>query len=826
MSIFQKIKSFITPKKIVSLAAISSCLFLFYSMNSLAQQNTVVYKKDILHYHTGNSTQGGGCYSIQKTGTNTHKDYCDGTMNYWPAYDTTTCSACGASYSGDQSHRGCWHYETETTYYTYYELGCGAGDGACVGSLSVVQSTADWTKNLVLTASYQNTGSMKVSDKPYIWNGTQAGSSNTYSVNANGSYTLQLNADEASDTRSAIITIPVKNVDVTAPAIQTHTLQPASGWTKDGVLITITSATDLQPDGSAGCGLHGTPYSFDGGKTWSAQNSFCYTKNGTHTIFVRDRLDNRSTYSVSIQNIDSTPPVIEAVEFDHTKNISSTKVEVNVKDVQPDGSAGSGLHKTAYSFDGGKTWTGDNTYTVTQNGILKIAVRDQSGNIVYREVNIQNLDCIAPEISYTMSTDMWTNEAVTVYLSVSDINEDGTQGSGLAEEGYSLDGGDTWFCENELVFEENGHFTITARDRNNNISTVVVDIMNIDKKQPEVSVTMEVLDEGLGKKVKLQAEAEDEDSGIPDEAYSWDEGSTYSDQSSKIVTENGTYQVYVRDKAGNESSAVIEVDVFRKWIPEFPFIPKEEETTEEETEVELETEEETETELESEMEVETETELETEETETETEIEESMSKTETETTSRKELKEEPQKENQIEPKLEKKTERMEKSILQPKTKNKTKRAEEEMEPETETQEWETEEVTVIMEERIDEPRPMPVKEAEKNRSWETLLWFLGLLLVVVFTFVFMVLIWSRTIAVYVKKPNGRKQYMGRLWILRKDEHYIVKIPDSIMKKAMTMCFRFRPSLLFVYSHKNEEVHFWFPDGVCITLTIERNMEME
>jgi hypothetical protein len=121
---------------------------------------------------------------------------------------------------------------------------------------------------------------------------------------------------------------------------------------------------------------------------------------------------------------------------------------------------------------------------------------------------------------------------------------------------------------------------------------------------------------------------------------------------------------------------------------------------------------------------------------------------------------------------------------------------------------------------------MPVKEAEKNRSWETLLWFLGLLLVVVFTFVFMVLIWSRTIAVYVKKPNGRKQYMGRLWILRKDEHYIVKIPDSIMKKAMTMCFRFRPSLLFVYYHKNEEVHFWFPDGVCITLTIERNMEME
>ena len=43
MSIFQKIKSFFIPKKMLFIIGISVCLFLFFPMNSLAQQN--VYQK-------------------------------------------------------------------------------------------------------------------------------------------------------------------------------------------------------------------------------------------------------------------------------------------------------------------------------------------------------------------------------------------------------------------------------------------------------------------------------------------------------------------------------------------------------------------------------------------------------------------------------------------------------------------------------------------------------------------------------------------------------------------------------------------------------------
>ena len=819
MSIFQKIKSFFIPKKMLFIIGISVCLFLFFPMNSLAQQN--VYQKGILHHHTGNSESGGGCYSLKKTGTNTEKIKCDGTMNYWAAYNTTTCSRCGASYSGDQSGRGCWYEETETTYYTYYDLGCGLEEGACVGTLTVTQSTTDWAKSLVLTASYANTGNMTVYNPSFIWNGTQPSGSSTYGVNANGTYTLQLNADENSDTQSAVLTIDVRNIDVTAPMLKTHSIEPASAWTKDGVTVALVGAVDLQPDGSAGSGLHETPYSYDGGKSWTAESSHHYTENGTYSIFVRDRLGNNSSYTISFGNVDNAPPVIKSVEFDHTENIPLTEIVVSASDLQPDGSAGSGLHETPYSFDGGKTWSADNTFAVTQNGTVKIAVRDQLGNIVYREENIQNLDRTAPKFSYTMSTEFWTNKEVSLHLSASDVNEDGTDGSGLADTWYSLDNGKTWSGEEILVFEKNIRLAITVRDRNDNTSTVWVNIDQIDKEEPSVLLNMEILEDGLNKKVKLQAQGEDDDSGLHEEAYSWDGGNTFSDQDTKIITENGTYQVHVRDKAGNCSNAVIEVDVFPAPLPELPFFPEEEESTEVETEEET-------------TEIETDMESEEEVTEIETDMESEVAETETgsdkeagsEIENRKEHEAESETETIVETEAE--TETLTENVVKPKEKNNTElNAEVETETETEPETGiVTEITTVTLEERIENPPITSVETIEKEPLWEVMLRVLGLMLITVFVIISIFFIWSRTIAVYVKKANGRKQYMGRLWILRRDERYVVTIRDSLVEKAMTMCFCFRPSLLFVDFHKDEEIHFLFPEGVCITLTIERNMEME
>jgi len=541
----------------------------------------IFFTQNIYHQHTG-SSGGGGCYSIMQTGKRTETERCSGKMNYYSSYDRSQCSKCGAAYSGDQSGRRCWYTKTKTVSYTYYDLGCNKGGDTLLGSLTVEQSTGEWVKSLILTGFYETNGGMSVASQPYIWNGSSATDNNTYEVNNSGVYTLQLNADANANTAGAIVSVDVRNVDVTGPVIRVHSQEPSSDWTKDGVVVTLTDVADLQPDGSEGCGLHEMPYSYDGGKSWTAENTHIYLENGTHSIFVRDALANQSSYDVTFNNVDCSGPVIESVDYDHTKNIKDTVIVVTAKDLQPDGSEGIGLHDTPYSFDGGQTWTADNALPVNKNGTISIVVRDKLENEMHMEETVANLDCTGPEIIYKMEPDSWTRKNVIIKLEARDINEDGSEGIGLEENWYSLDGGITWVNKRELEYDKNRTITIIARDKNNNQSSKRIKIKQIDREEPWVSVKMEQIGSGTDMIVKLIATAGDDYSGLHDKAYSWDKGCTYGTDNTKIVTENGTYQITVRDKALNWRYALIEVDVFP--IIEFPAFEMKEKKVESETE--------------------------------------------------------------------------------------------------------------------------------------------------------------------------------------------------------------------------------------------------
>ncbi len=758
-SIIEKRNSILTQKKALLIATILGSQILFFPLITYAQTEEsmtvageitgteetqveevtadkgIIFEMDICHKHTGNE-DGGGCYSVKRQKEEKKTIPCGGSMVYWPALDSTSCSSCGASYYGDESGRDCWYSKEETVTRTYYELGCQKTENTVVGKLFLKQSTTDWVKTMTLTGGYQITGDMQVSSKPYIWNGESATENNVYEVNASGDYTLQLNADGNANTGAAIVTAKIRNVDVTAPVIKGCVKEPNADWTKEGITVTVTEVVDLQPDGSEGCGLHELPYSYDNGETWTAEASHHYLENGTFTIWVRDKLENISSCEVSFQNIDTAPPILQSVEYDHTKNILSTLVSISATDLQPDGSEGCGLHELPYSFDGGKTWTDQNTYTVTKNGTLQIAVRDKLENICIVEEIISNIDCTGPEITYKMEPASWTNRDVVLRLSAKDINEDGSQGIGLADTWYSLDGGTSWSNKKEIEFEENQKVTVIARDCYDNRTTKRIKINQIDKGLPWVSLKMEIIGNGMDRKVKLQAYAGDDYSGLPEECYSWNKGCSYSTESSLIVSENGTYQVNVRDKAGNVNYAQIVVDVFPTLFQSSPVI------------------------------------LETIEAESET-----------------------------------KTDMME-----------------------ETEEWESEIVMVTMEERIEAPEEMTVQaismeDTEVDSLWEKLLFFLFLILcILLFVFLF-ILFWSRIIRVFAKDTHGKLRFLGILWIGKKENRYTVKIPDFIMENAMTKQFCFKVSSIFADSHKDEDIFFLFPEDVCVTLTIERMMEM-
>lgn len=548
------------------------------------EEYTAFFSENIYHKHTGSKDNGGGCYSVSKSGTKKKTVKCNGSMVYWPDTDSSQCSKCGAGYSGDQSHRSCWKEETTTVRYTYYEVGCGKSSSTLLGTLTVTPSTTEWTRSLTLTGMYEIIGDMEVADKPYIWNGEEATECNTYEVNSSADYTLELNADSNANTAAAVVTAKIRNVDVTAPTVRAHTQEPQTEWTRDGVVVTITDVTDLQPDGSEGCGLHEQPYSYDNGETWTVEDSHIYMENGEHTVLVRDMLGNTAEYSVAFSNVDCTPPTLLTVDYDKTKNIRRTTMVITAEDLQPDGNIGVGMHETPYSFDGGKTWTAESSLLIEKSRTVSIAVRDKLNNIGHTDISITNIDCIGPEISYKLKPDYWTNTDVKLFLTAKDINADGSNGIGLEDRWYSLDGGKTWSDTEELVYKENKKITVTARDKHNNQSKIDIRIKNIDKELPSVSLIMEVLGAGSDMQVKLTAQAEDNESGLHEQAYSWDKGCSYGTENTMIVTENGIYQVTVRDKAGNWRYALCEVDVFP--IIEIPVIIIEEtsEEAEESTE--------------------------------------------------------------------------------------------------------------------------------------------------------------------------------------------------------------------------------------------------
>ena len=576
--------------------------FLFFSQRAYANEeenSAVIYTKNIYHKHTGNSESGGGCYSVRKTGTKTVEVPCDGTMVYYPAVDGTQCSKCKAGYPGDESYRDCYHTEKKTTTYTYYEMGCNKSTSTILATVSVGQNTSEWAKEITLTCTYETAGNIALAQAPYIWNGT-ATDQNTYTVTGNGDYTLQLNADGNANTANGKIVIPVRNIDTTAPIIASHTLEPESGWVKEGVVLALTDVQDLQPDNTLGCGLHENAYSYDNGVTWTADTSYMYEESGTYTVMVRDGLENASSYEVSFYHVDNLAPTIENIEYDDTPNVLSTTLTVSASDVQTDGSDGCGLHEMPYSFDGGNTWTDNPVYETDRNGTITVAVRDALENVVYREVSITNIDGCGPAVSYKMSPDTWTTRDVTLHLTAQDVNADGSEGIGLPDTWYSLDGGSTWDNKEELVFAENRGVSVVARDKYGNLTYLDISVNHIDKDSPWVSLEMEVIGDGEDKTVILHADGGDGGSGLHDQPFSWDNGGSYGNEKSKTVTENGIYEVIVRDKVGNREHKQIEVNVFEEPVEEIiPVIEVVEPIPEEET-VSYEEEEEPEPETETE----------------------------------------------------------------------------------------------------------------------------------------------------------------------------------------------------------------------------------
>ena len=421
-------------------------------------------------------------------------------------------------------------------------------------TVDITGNPADWTKNdvtLTITASDAESG-LNTAQGAYSFDGGTTWSNTTskvYTKNTNG-IIIKVRDVAGNITTN---TLNITKIDKDAPTISSVVKNPDT-WTTGNVTLRVT-ATD------AGCGLHDTPYSFDGGKTWQKETSKVYTENTKNIVIkVRDKLENIATYDVvNITNIDRTPPVISSVTGNPKR---WTNQDVTLKITATD--AISGLHDTPYSFDGGKTWQKEATKVydrITYDIVIK--VRDKVGNTTtYSTIDIVRIDKTVPTITNVEgNVEDWTTKNVTLTVSTN-------ENSGSPVEQFSFDDGKTWQLSNQKTFTKNEEVKIRVKDEAGNISPVRLEsITKIDKDAPVVSSITGNPTAWTNKDVTLTINATDAGCGLHSTPYSFDGGSTWQTSNKKTFSSNQVVKIKVKDKLGNTYETSVTISKIDKVAP-------------------------------------------------------------------------------------------------------------------------------------------------------------------------------------------------------------------------------------------------------------------
>ncbi len=385
-----------------------------------------------------------------------------------------------------------------------------------------------------VTLSVSATDSSGLATEPYSWDGTNWGNVNTKTVTENGVYKVYVK-DALGNVGNASISI--NNIDRKGPDI---TLEADEiNYTAEDITLSV-SATDSS-------GLATEPYSWDG-TTWSSSNAKKISANGTYKVYVKDALGNVGNASITVNNIDRLDPEI-SLKPDKTEPTSdNVTIKVNATD-------NSGLATKAYSWDA-QTWSNQDTLIVTSNGIYTVYVKDRAGNIANQSIEIGNIDTTLPDVTLEADVTELTAGDVIVQIKANDS-------SGLAMKPYSTDG-EKWSETNTLTVTDNGIYTVYVKDRAGNVANESIEIGNIDKILPDVTLKADVTGMTAGN-VIVQIIATD-NSGLAPMPYSTDR-ETWRGMNTLTVTSNGIYSVYVKDAAGNVAYASIEINNIDKIAP-------------------------------------------------------------------------------------------------------------------------------------------------------------------------------------------------------------------------------------------------------------------
>ena len=150
----------------------------------------------------------------------------------------------------------------------------------------------------------------------------------------------------------------------------------------------------------------------------------------------------------------------------------------------------------------------------------------------------------------------WTKETVMLKASVTEV----TPELSLAPYSYSFSGGIG--NKESCTVSENGMYSVTVTGKNGQTATASIRVSNIDKTVPEIQKFYVDKEYPEYESAMLVVQATDSESGLAQNAYSFDGGLSYSSSNHFKITSNGTYNVYVQDKVGNIATQTLTVNCF------------------------------------------------------------------------------------------------------------------------------------------------------------------------------------------------------------------------------------------------------------------------
>ncbi len=302
----------------------------------------------------------------------------------------------------------------------------------------------------------------------------------------------------------------------------------------------------------------------------TANRIYTVPSNGQYVIELYDMAGNKITKTVSINNLDTTAPVIRGYAF--SNNSGKVRITVDATDTNSNGddtterlqyclATNSGSLATSTYWQDTKELDYFGTSDIT-SGTYWLGVRDRAGNMTYQSITVNKdyvcgtLEEMSPEklksyVTQSPETGVWTNGNVELTVTLPSIIE---------RPQFSFNSG-TYQSSNKKSYESNGSVVIAVKDIYGNIYTAdSYSIRNIDKTLPSIStelnangnkVTITVSDEELSKLHKITVTPKD---GEEVTIHDYSGTNTGSDAVEYLVPANGEYTFKVYDKAGNIAS--------------------------------------------------------------------------------------------------------------------------------------------------------------------------------------------------------------------------------------------------------------------------------